>query len=223
MEISKGKAYLMKLSCQKFKRKFPRFAKKQKVVLPMNWEKILQGIIDEVKIDNRYIIFYYESDTKILNANARWKHCIRANQWWALELIKNHDDLLLKDTFRFVIGHECAHDIYCYVYGLHTKNNQFKSYVNEIVADVYGMRLAGYNKARALEIMAMREKYSANRYVSAFSHPSAVVRTRFVERYQEVSEDMIRELADGIGCKKEKLIKFMTRKYLPYFKDNRDE
>ena len=218
----KWQLWIIKFYTKRFKKKFPKFAKKQKVNLPQNWELILQEAIEYARIDNRNILFYYEWDENKMNANAALRFCIRINHWWALRLITDNRELV-KDTFRAVVGHECAHDISCRMFFTFTKTQKFKSHINEIIADVYGMQLADFNRERALEIMKEREKYSPNRYMGASTHPSAVVRTRFVETYQVVCEDMIRELADGMGCKKEKEIRYVINKFSPYFIEEKGE
>lgn len=177
-------------------------AEKENIVVPRNYNEILQFYYDIVAKHGHTLKFPYNSclTRENLNANSGlFKHSsIIATPEWAFQLVCNNESAHI--AFLMTLGHELTHkekDLFPPIYGCGTK---FVAWVNEVHADFGGVQkmLTGNRKIalETIEYKIQQKQYQKKQSQDAW-HPSWTHRKYYIKNYN-FNADLIRQIAEDV-------------------------
>ena len=198
------------------KRYIKKRAKISNRICPQDIEDMLAKEVQEYKDKSKKIIFTWLWDCggRTPNASATIPGIILINAEWAARIVLFPDDGDMHNAFRLTMGHELTHQENDYFFlEPFTKNEKFVYWVNEVHADFGGIVKAfDGNIKQGLRAMEYKRKGKIREDKDTFMHPSWERRMRFVSEY-DFGANLIREIANIVGCKNDYLIEKVINHY----------
>ena len=198
-------------------------AKKKNIIVPSNYIEILSEYCKLVESYGYKLHFRWHlaNDYDKLGANAGFFNSpiLVTTEWAARLVLENTEEV--RTAFLLSLGHELTHkekDIYILTKGLCSL--KFSLQINEVHAD-YGAVLKFVNSNRALALMGMNYKMKfKNINKESFEHPSWLKRKEYIQKYN-FDEQLIRQIAEDVGCKNETVIKTVINHFDPIILDDK--
>ena len=191
-------------------------AKQCKRCCPENIETMLLQEVQEATDASKKVIFSWIWDIggRGLNASATIPGIIVVNAEWAARIALYPEDLNMHDAFRLTMGHEFTHQENDYFFlDPFTINEKFVYWVNEVHADFGGIIKAfGGSVEHGMSAMEYKKKSKIREDKDTYTHPSWERRIYFIKKY-DFNKNLIKEIADIVGCKNEQLISSVSNHF----------
>lgn len=202
--------------CKSTKKYIENKAGKDKIVIPDNYENILNQYCIAVA-NFGYTLEFREGRnlTKSkLNANAglfKNSSIVVTPEWAAQLVLYNTEEV--HNAFKMTIGHELTHkdkDICVLRYGI--RYIKFIAYINEVHADFgAAQKMANSNRDTLLKSLRYKKSFTDVEKDDP-THPTWEKRISYVENF-DFNKDLIQQIAKDVGCTNKNLIDKVCNHY----------